>query len=114
MGLKQERKPPKGRADRGRQTRRGSLAKKNAAVFRGEGPGAVAPGIGGSGTALGNDDLDAPVLRLTHAVRRRHPEIVLAAAADRHVAARYTQSLKGGGDSIGAPLGEPLVVAGRA
>src|SRR5262249_27349403 len=85
------------------------------AEFRDGGSGgAMAPGVGGNETALGEDDLDAPVLGFAYAVWRRHPKVVLATAADCHVAARHTQLLESGCDRIGAPLGEPLVVAGRA
>ena len=62
-------------------------------------------------TALREDDLDPAVLRLAHAVRRRHTEVVLAAAGYDHIAARDTEVFESGGDGVGAPLGEPLVVA---
>jgi hypothetical protein len=63
---------------------------------------------------LREDDLDAAVLRLAHAVGGRNALVVLAAAADHHLLARYAEPGQGVGDVVGAPLGEPLVVAGRA
>src|SRR5207253_6811238 len=36
---------------------------------------------------LWEEDLHAPVLRLAHTIRRRHAQVVLAAADDGHVAA---------------------------
>src|SRR5207248_166490 len=63
---------------------------------------------------LREDDLDAAVLRLAHAIRSRHALVVLAAATDRHLLTWYAEPQHRGGDSVGAPLGEPLVVASRA
>src|SRR6516162_5632373 len=62
---------------------------------------------------LWEHDLDAAILRLAYAWRRRHSQVVHAATADHHVAARYAEMLKRGSDRVGAPLGQPLVVAGR-
>src|SRR5215472_18015278 len=63
--------------------------------------------------ALREHDLDAAVLRLAYAWRRRHAQVVHAATADDHVAARHAEALERRGNRVGAPLGEPLVVAGR-
>src|SRR5438105_4206073 len=63
---------------------------------------------------LREDDLDAAVLRLADTVGGRHAVVVLAAAADRHVAARDTEFRQSAGDRVGAALGETLVVARRA
>src|SRR5437660_611183 len=60
------------------------------------------------------DDLDAAVLPLAHAVCGRHAQVALAAAADHHVGAGHAEPGQRIGDRVGAALGEALVVAGRA
>ena len=59
---------------------------------------------------LREEDLDAPVLRLAHTERRWHAQIVVAATADRHIAARDAEGHHTSRHGIGAPLGEPLIV----
>ena len=58
--------------------------KKTAAVIRGgcRGPGIGPPEFAVEAVALREDDLDAAVLRLTYAIWRRHPQIVLATASN--------------------------------
>jgi len=87
--------------------------KKNAAVVCGvfRGPLSRTPGLLQSETALlREEDLDAPVLRLAHTERRWHAQIVVAATADRHIAARDAEGHHTSRHGIGAPLGEPLIV----
>jgi hypothetical protein len=91
----------------------GSACKKNATavcgVFRG--PRERTPEPFREETALlREEDLDAPVLRLTDTQRRRHAQIVEAATADRHIATRHAESGHTTRHGIGAPLGEPLIV----
>src|SRR5215469_2939410 len=61
------------------------VQKKTAALIRGgcRGPRRP-PGFAVETTTLGEDDLDAAVLRLAHAVRRRDAQVVLATAGDHH------------------------------
>ena len=62
---------------------------------------------------LREDDLDAAVLRLAHAVGGRDAVVVFAASADGHLLPRHAQAGQSVGDVVGAPLGEPLVVPRR-
>src|SRR6516164_9875574 len=64
-------------------------------------------------TRLREHDLDSAVLRLAYAWGRRYAQIIHAATADNHVAARHAEPFERGGDRVGTPLGQPLVVAGR-
>jgi hypothetical protein len=61
---------------------------------------------------LREEDLDAPVLRLAYAIRRRHTEIVLTATDDGHVAARHAECCQSIGHGVCPPLRKPLIVAG--
>ena len=63
------------------------------------------------GRRLREDDLDPAILRLANAWRRGNARIVHAATGDGHVAAWHTKPFERGGDGIGTPFGEPLVVA---
>src|SRR5204863_7866379 len=74
----------------------------------------LAPAVASERDPLREDDLDAAVLRLAHAVRSRYALVVLAATADRHLLPGYAEPDHGVGDGVGTALGEPLVVAGRA
>ena len=91
----------------------GSAGKKNAAVNCGV---SRDPALAGSRALesetalLREEDLDAPVLRLAHTERRWHAQIVVAATADRHIAARDAEGHHTSRHGIGAPLGEPLIV----
>src|SRR5207244_11853487 len=79
-------------------------------------PGASqeSPGFQRRETLLREEDLDAPVLRLTHTRSRRHARIVHATTDDSHVGARDAEGGERIRYSISPSLGEPLVVAGRA
>jgi hypothetical protein len=68
----------------------------------------------GSEIFLREDDLYAPVLRLAHARCCWHARIVHAATGYDHVGACHTEGGQCVGYGIRPPLGEPLVVAGRA
>ena len=72
------------------------------------------PKLARAESSLREDDLDAAILRLAYAVRCWNAQVVLAAAGDHHVAARDAEPFEGGGNGVGAPLGKPLVVAGRS
>src|SRR5271169_4663483 len=63
--------------------------------------------------ALGEHDLDAPVLRLAYTERRRHPWIIHTAAGDDHFVTRHTHTLESSCHGVGTALREPLIVAGR-
>src|SRR5215472_13909282 len=71
-----------------------------------------APGLRDE-SALREHDLDAAILRLAYAWRRRHAQVVHTATTDDHVAAGHAETLERGGHRVGTPLGQPLVVAGR-
>src|SRR6516162_2988090 len=76
--------------------------------------GAVeAPKVIADPDRLREHDLDAAVLRFAYAWRRRHAQVVHAATTDDHIAARHAETLERSRDRVGAPLGQPLVVAGR-
>src|ERR1700730_6106761 len=68
---------------------------------------------GAPAPALWEDDFDPAVLRLAHALRGGHSRVVLAAATDRHVAARNSHIRQRIRDVVGTPYGEPLVVTRR-
>src|SRR5690349_18008355 len=86
-------------------------AARSAAV-RGSAGASWAPAISVE-TALREDDLDAAVLRFADAIGSRNALVVLAAAADDHGLAGHTRLRQGVRDVVGAPFGEPLVVASR-
>src|SRR6516164_5312360 len=60
------------------------------------------------------DDLDAAVLRLSDAIRRRYAKIVLAAPGDHESVLWHPVLHQHGGYSVGPPHGQSLVVVGRA
>ena len=60
------------------------------------------------------DDLDAAVLRLSDAIRRRYAKIVLTAPGDHESVMWHPVLHQHGGYSIGPPHGQSLVVVGRA
>src|SRR5215831_16535917 len=93
----------------------GAVERKKAAAGDPRRPGWGPPTGPGSRdeSALWEHDLDAAILRLAYAWRRRHAQVVHTATTDDHVAARHAETLERGGDRVGAPLGQPLVVAGR-
>src|SRR5437763_17184027 len=98
---------PQERADRGQR----KTAAQCAAVRRSA--GAVRAPATSLETVLREDDLDAAVLRLAHAIGGRNALVVLAAAADDHGLTGHARLRQGVCDVVGAPLGEPLVVASR-
>jgi hypothetical protein len=93
-----------------------AAAPKHAIYYRsaaagGDRSGSIAGRIAAARRSQLENDLDAAVLRLAHAGGGRHPVVVLAAAADRHLVARHAEAGERACDVAGAPFRQALVVS---